>query len=531
MRSYCRRMRWLVLAVAVATCVAGLWSPAAARPSPAALRIAFVPLDDRPATSLFPAEIAAICGVDLQSPPASMLGHFEQPGDTDAIGRWLLALDARGLSALVVSTDMIAYGGLVASREPATSLSEATGRLGVLTRFHAAHPDVPIYAFGSVMRLAPTVQPASEAYQAALTDYAQNAAAVAPSPEVAAALAADRAVIPPQVLAQYLQTRARDADADAALLDMVDRRDIALFALTQDDAGSPDGLQVAEERRLHDIVERLKIGDRTMLNPGTDEMGLAMVMRAVEDAVGWAPSVRIAYPSAASAAASDPLEYLPIQETVAHLTALLRMAQRTDADFELAVNAPAPAHDRETFAAAIGDALESGAQVAVADLSFASTDESLQPLLAQSMELRGVAGSALAFATWNTTANTTGTALAEAAATLVGRHFGTLSDDAAASFLFDRYVDDYGYRLLVRPALQARLLADGDDIFSLGDRAPAAESLARSMLRPIALSIFARDFTPRGDTLSDLTIDLPWQRTFEARIQSTVKTHRSAGGM
>src|ERR1039457_190873 len=82
----------------------------------APVRIAFIPMDDRPATAQFPQATAAICGVHLEMPPPQLLGHFTKPGDADAIGQWLLSLDTQGLSAVVVSSDMLAYGGLVASR-------------------------------------------------------------------------------------------------------------------------------------------------------------------------------------------------------------------------------------------------------------------------------------------------------------------------------------------------------------------------------------------------------------------------------
>ena len=448
-----------------------------------------------------------------------MLGHFQRPGDVDSIDRWLLALDDHDVSAVVVSADMLAYGGLVASRTPATPLSQAMARLGVLEHFHQLHPQVPLYVFGTVMRLAPTATASSETYQDLITTYAQNGGGASPSIIAAAA----RTALPHKVFWDYLGSRARDLDVDKALLVLASKGVIDLLSLTQDDAGAPNGLQTQEEQRLRSLVSQLGIGRRVLLNPGTDEMGLAMVMRAIEDAVGWAPSVAITYPSAGASEVSDPLEYLPIDQTVDNLAAFLHMQRRADADFELAVNAPDGAAAREAFTRGVDDRLATGVPTAVADLSFTSTDESLGPLMAQSLELHGVAAAPIAYASWNTTANTVGTALAEAAATLIGRHFGTLSADAAATFLFERYVDDYAYRTLVRPTLQARLLGDGADIYALGDRAGEGESLARGMLWPLALSIFRRDFAPHGYTLGSMSIYLPWQRTFEVRLDTTVR--------
>jgi hypothetical protein len=514
-------MRWVCFAAAAALAASLVPVDARASVTPADMRIAFVPLDDRPATELFPQRIAAICGVRLEIPPQETLGHFERPGDTEAISRWLASRDDRGMTALVISTDMLAYGGLVASRTPATPLGDALYRLRALSEFHRSHPDVPIYAFGTMMRLAPTATPQTEPYLDALTHYAQSGFAPDATDAQRAALAISRSDIPDGVFWDYMGSRARDLDVDEALLAMASDGVFAALALTQDDAGSATGLQVPEEARLRALVESLHLGGRVLLNPGADEMGMVMVMRAVEDAAGWAPSVAIEYPSEPAAASSDRLEEMPIETTIADLAAFLDMPVRTDADFELDTIAPDtdPAATA-SLVARIEARLTSGAPTAIADLTFLSDDDAAQRQTVDALAAAGLATKPIAYASWNTTANSAGTALAEASATLIGRHFDTLDDDAAATFLFERYVDDYGYRLIVRPELQAQLQAQGDDIYALGGAAAEAESQARSSLWRAALDIFDEDFKPEGWAQREITIQLPWQRTFEVRIDA-----------
>ena len=83
---------------------------------PKRLRIALVPLDDRPVCLQYPTMMAPLAHAEVVAPPIELLGRFTTPGDTDAIARWLRAQDWRAFDALIVSTDMLAYGGLVASR-------------------------------------------------------------------------------------------------------------------------------------------------------------------------------------------------------------------------------------------------------------------------------------------------------------------------------------------------------------------------------------------------------------------------------
>ncbi len=89
-------------------------------------------------------------------PPASPLGFFNTPGQPLALAQWIRDLP-RDVEALVVSVDMLAYGGLVASRRPTVPVEEALEHLQVLRDFHRERPHVPIYAFNVLMRLAITM--------------------------------------------------------------------------------------------------------------------------------------------------------------------------------------------------------------------------------------------------------------------------------------------------------------------------------------------------------------------------------------
>jgi hypothetical protein len=523
-RGAVRVLRCIGVAVFLLTCSAPV---AALALEPSSVRIAFVPLDDRPATERFPQEVAAICGTHLELPPQELLGHFTRPGDADGVGRWLLGLDTNGLTAVVISTDMLVYGGLVASRTADTSLGTALYRLRPIVQFHRAHPEVPIYAFATVMRLAPTATASSEPYLEALEHYAQLAAVATPTRAESDALAISRSHIPDSVFWDYIGTRARDLAVDKRLAVMASDGDFASLAITQDDAGAATGLQVPDEAALHGLVSGLGLQDRVLLNPGADEMGMVMVMRAIEDAVHWSPSIAIVYPSATSARQSDPLEYTAIGSTVGQLAAFLRVtgsdtpASEAPAP-ELAVFTPDVPDARREFFDGIVARLTTGRPTAIADLSFLTNDAEDQTYAVGALEAAGVADKPLAYASWNTTANTVGTALAESVATLLGEHFDAVDRSRAATFLFDRYVDDYGYRLVVRPQLQAQLRADDEDVDELGDGANAAESQMRSMLWPIAVSLWNESFASDGWRADRIGLYLPWQRTFEVQVDASL---------
>src|SRR6185503_6348833 len=99
-----------------------------------------VPLDDRPVTRQLPAMLGAIAGREVREPPRDLLGNYLTFGRPDAIDQWLNGPRASGASAYVLSTDMLAYGGLVASRVPQTSYVDAYFRLRALRQLRRAQP-------------------------------------------------------------------------------------------------------------------------------------------------------------------------------------------------------------------------------------------------------------------------------------------------------------------------------------------------------------------------------------------------------
>jgi hypothetical protein len=510
----------LTLAGAIAL---NLPMPAIAASSPATVRIAFIPMDDRPATEQFPQLTSAICGAQLELPPQALLGHFTKPGDPAALGRWLLDLDTRSIAALVVSADMLAYGGLVASRTPATSLADARAHLQTLVRFHEQHPSIPIYTFGTIMRLAPTETPEAEPYLDALTNYASLAGGAHLTPDDKAALAQSRGSIPDRAFWDYIGARARDLAIDEQLVTLAATGSISWLAITQDDAGAPNGLQAAEQHALDKQIASMGARDRVLLNPGADEMGMVAVTRAIEDAHAWYPKVRVVYSSPRGPELQDPLEDVPVEQTIATLERALHLrAGLSDPEYTLSVFTPlTPIEVREHYFADLASGLRTGTPTAIADLTFIDDDITEERVSFEALQAAGVADKPLAFASWNTTANSIGTVFSAASCAALAKHFDLPTTQARETFLFDRYVDDYAYRLLVRPSLNAELRDAGLDTFALGTAAGSVETEARSLLWPLAVDLYDQSFAPAWKH-DQLGIYLPWQRTFEVKLDAAL---------
>jgi hypothetical protein len=496
-----------------------------------ALTVVLVPLDDRPVTAQLPQLLGAIAGVHVVEPPPATLGRYLTPGDPDAILRWLRDDAPADARAYVVSNDMIAYGGLVASRIPAVSRSQAEARVADLAALRVAHGDAPFALFGTVMRLAPTGVPAlgpaaSFPFAGDVWPLLQTYANLPDPPQTAAdqAKAARlRERLGPQLDA-YLDARARDRDVDLFALSEAAQGAFDKVVLGQDDAG-PVGLHLADIAALRAFAARWDPPGRAAIEPGADELGMALLAASFAHLAAFQPRVRVIYSRPDGGTVNDPIEFAPVSTSIGDLIVTcggVAVDGGVPADVDLFVKVPATGVDDErSFVNRIAhDVTTTGAPLAaIADLSFLVDDDyAQQRQLTQDLIARGIAGRVGAFASWNTVANTVGTTLPEAIAVLAGKRLGTYDATAQARFTFMRYVDDIAFHDDVRPYLNADLTAQGitDHTYLLPAVAGATADDNRSLLWRDGLALLAQIEPQFRD--AGFTVTLPWNRTFETKL-------------
>ncbi len=458
-------------------------------------------------------------------PPPAVLGRFVTPGNSAAIAQWLRRLDTRNLDGIVVSIDMLAYGGLVASRLPLVSAGRAERHLSILPELRRKHPKLRIYAFNCVMRLAPTGRPENREWRrelqqwAALIDEAEQKNDAA----LQAKAAGLRAQVPPQEIERYLEARRRNHAVNLLMIDWVKQGVLDFLALSQDDA-KPFGLHRPEQIALRKRAEELNVGNRVMVFPGADELGILLTGHLLAEKNGLEPRIAVEYSSETGKRLVDPFEDRPIEETVAaqiRASGGVPVARDTESDLLLFVNVPRRTpSDLSSFMEKLKYAIEKGRQVAVADVALLGKNGGPDPDLIAFLETNQLLHRLAAFAGWNTTANTLGTALPQAYARLASQKTGCAPcRTRQAEFLFHRYVNDYGYHVVVRPAMYAETERRGYDREYLAP-APYREMNAAASLamERYARNYFEKHFQPLGHRLKLLRARLPWPRLFEIAI-------------
>ncbi len=531
-------------------------------------RVIYVPLDDRPVNASRPHLLAQMVDYELITPPAVLLGRYRTPGRPEELADWLIAqVDGpHAADCLILSLDMLVYGGLIASRSFHLSLEEATARLGILAHLKKQAPGIPIYASSVILREAAGgswIGDLDDYYQE-LREYSRLAAEAGRSDAENQYLAELAAAIPAAILRRYHQLRERNHQINLRATEELANERIDFLVLSQDDAGQA-GLHKVEQTRLQDRIKELNVGDRAMICPGTDEVGMTLFARFVHWHMQKQPVIKVWWINPAASERIAPYEDRSISETVAAQVAMVggRLAQQTEeANLILLVNPPKES-DNEDREALIRKALADVAQVAttrgvaICDVATpnGADDELVNALLDSKLELVEL----LAFSGWNTAANSIGSALAHATLRLIARqdkgafdlaHLFTRfapmrylqllnslinTERAHVQLLFLSLVDDWLYQTRLRPQLKEelhRMVNDGGT--DLTELYPRAQQMLSNQLAEAAADLWMKHFWGKtcvqvgaGEErnnivlaeLEETHVQLPWRRLFEVAIE------------
>ena len=113
------------------------------------MKILLLPLDERPCNAAFPGRLFPADKVQILLP--RKLGHKKKPADFSVLSDFLFE-KAKDADALLLSLDMLLYGGLIPSRLHHLKTETLFSRLHLIRELKEKYPALPIYAFATVMR-------------------------------------------------------------------------------------------------------------------------------------------------------------------------------------------------------------------------------------------------------------------------------------------------------------------------------------------------------------------------------------------
>lgn len=500
-------------------------------------RILLVPLDSRPAAGQFAQMIARMASVQVVLPPLQLLGRFTSPGNSDAILDWLEDQPLEDVAAVVVNTDMLAYGGLIASRANDVSESVATERLNRLVAFRKRLGQRPMYAFSSIMRLFPTSTRQTAAWRSQLGRLAETRDRYRRTKDATylRRILNLQEVIPPLEIAKYDAARERDHRIQQKLVRMTAMGVFDYLILGQDDA-QPFGPHVLETQRLKSLVESLAIGGRVYFCEGVDQLSNILVSRALLRKEGWAPRVRIVYsdPSARSRVANYESKNIDLSLRDQLIASGARPWVSGEYDYTLWLNTPDPRPEAfKIFLSDLSNEVDQGFPAGVADINLGKTGTA-DPKLFDDLWENDRMVRLLSYAGWNTAGNTMGTSIPAANVYLLARRIGAdpfKRELAQREFVLHRFVNDFAYHKYTRP--EAYRLIDslpkasreetyGEDFWAVNDfvRRDMEKHLQKFFSEQfLGKTFFAgtRQYSLSG--IDSVQIALPWPRAYEVRLE------------
>lgn len=520
-------------------------------------KILLIPLDERPCNALYPKYVAPIGGIELLMPPAEVLSSFRTAGNTGALAHWFLE-NIETMDAAVVSVDMLGYGGLIPSRIGFETTEEVIGRLEVLREAKRRKPDLQVLGSNVIMRTSNSTSATEEPEYwnpngvdifriSQLLDRVDRLDIA----EERAELEALQAKVDPANVADYFNRRKRNHEVNRAAIRLAGEGVLDFLFLSQDDA-SEYGVPAREQRTLRSDIRALNMGDKVVVYPGADEVGLVLLARAACQLAGYTPRF---FPRYASTGGEDIValfEDRPLDQTVrgeVYCAGGVTVEGPRDADIMLFINTPGEAQSYppwaaqsrtvETPARNLPDFLSAlryyagYLQVAVADVAYCNgADPALVPLLPKFVGYPQLAG----YAGWNTAANTIGTVVAHAAMRTLGLHHVGRGDPlmreaAHQSFVFLRLLEDWGYQTVIRTEISEARYEDGKRDEMTGDDLDATRAEIERRIEMLGSHMFGEWFAGQGSS-PDPTIRpegwdlqkvwLPWDRMFEVGLELCV---------
>ena len=444
------------------------------------MKIAFVPIDNRPVCYTLPELIAQIDEeIEFFLPERNLLGDLERIANIEGLFDWLK--DLPKLDALIVSLDTLAYGGLIPSRRCSESFDEIKSRIEKLKEI-LIEKECKIYAFSSIMRISNNNYNQEEKeywskWGKKIFDYSFQTHKLGCESCITN-------IIPSEILDDYIATRKRNFEINKIYLEWQKEGLFDTLIFSKDDCAEY-GFNVQEAKFLEELGGFTKTG--------ADEIPLSLLSRAILGEVKICPI--FLEPNSKDLISN--YEDVSIEKSVVGQIELAggKISIEDDADILLYVNNFID-HQGEIVMSVntqnfVGKYIVPDRPYMIADVRFANGADNnfVKELFKNNLD-----DNFYGYSAWNTSANSLGSLICGAKVKYFAKKF---NQDAFKKLQVTRFLDDWAYQANVRQTLSE----------------PDVDKLAVSM----------REFEKVIENVLKTEINVkyiyPWERLFEVEVE------------
>ncbi len=441
------------------------------------MKIAFLPIDNRPVCYTLPKLIAGIdSDIEISIPDRNLLGDLGHSANIEGLFNWLKKLPHQ--DKIILSLDTIAYGGLISSRRCSQSFEQILARITQLKEI-LEEKKAKIFAFSSIMRISNNNINIEEKeywslYGKKIFEYSYNL-------HKNGCTTTD---IPDEILEDYLSTRERNFEINKTYLQWQKEGLFTTLIFSKDDCAQY-GLNVLEAQELEELGGFTKTG--------ADEIPLSLLSRAIEGNVKICPIfLEPEYKNLISN-----YEDISIEQSVKSQIELANcvVSEKDDADILLYVNNFINNQGEIVMGVETKSYYKNfvtpDRAYMVADVRFANGADNnfIKELFNNSLCDENFYG----YSGWNTSANTLGSLICAAKIKYLAKKY---NKNYFKKLQITRFLDDWAYQANVRQKLK---IPDVNQ-----------------------LSLLMKDYEKILESVLNLKVDVkysyPWNRLFEAEI-------------
>lgn len=496
-----------------------------------------VPLDSRPPCRDFTAQLGQLAGYDIKLPPNEIMDNKETPAKTSALKAWLNSSLAASDGA-IISTDLLAFGGLLQNRLGPLKPSQKQELLEYLTALRQRNADKPLYVYSVIPRLLVSDHILPDRwYQWHLMQWSVSMdKKLQKLPYDVAQYKELQTEIPLALKVKYTQLYWQNALWNRELIKLALENDFTHLTIGQDDA-MEFGLPNHNRLDVQETFGKLKTPATYKVTQGADEIGTLAVATLFLEQHKHRPKIFLAYSTPKTKQMLLHFVPLTLEQIAKDKISLLQgeiVATPEQADFVLFIHCGDDNAESYAVAADKVKGYMQKAPLALVDLSMNfMADESLLPaLVAAGAPLPQL----LSYSGWNTASNAIGSAIAQGAIMslqsklLPPKQLPTLY---AQNFKFNcaRFLDDWAYQREIRYKVKEFEELNG---INANATAPHTDLVGNYIARELGVykqlllytNLRRHPFYTDGKAayyLDDLDyqVQLPWDRTFEIDLKVT----------
>jgi hypothetical protein len=502
----------------------------------------FIPLDERPCNRDYPLRLFdGNESFKIITPPIELLGYKKRAANIELIKKYVEE-NIESCDALIYSTEMLAYGGLLPSRiHEIDGNSLLSDYRKFVINIRKNNPKIKIFVSNLIMRT-PRYN-SSDEEPSYYEKYGENIFKIGWLKDKKERGETDEksedelnrlcSVTPRKYVDDFCNRRVKNLEINKTNIDLVNENVLDYLVIPQDDS-APYGFTAMDQKIIYSKIKRFHLQNYISVYPGADESGYTLLARAKQKLLGQQLKIFPIFSGEYGKTVIPLYEDRPLIETFkAHVNSCGAILVHTpeDADFVAAVNIPGKkmieAFDQRTmpeitydtyrglrsFIQEITELSKQNIPISIIDSAYSNGGD-LELLSA--LDRNQLLLKLLSYRAWNTNANTTGSAISTAIVLFES------NQEIKSKEVINCITDDVLYQSLVRKKITDSFLGTiNQNYFDLGNKAEIVREKAIDLIRNEGLSVLPITWEKKKIEIKSL--QFPWNRMFEIKVNVGVK--------